>query len=147
MQEIDLPDRDRVLIWLSRNQLARRNISRDEFTYHLGKLYEAAKRQGERTDLTSGHFDQKLGEADRFADEYQVSEKTVRRAAEYARAVDRIAELKERSVGEIVGERTPRSELIRQVEAEDLASTVLSSTVRSRTNGTHRPSTSNRRGP
>ena len=33
-----------MFLWLSRNQLARRNISRDEFTFHLGKLFEATKR-------------------------------------------------------------------------------------------------------
>ena len=91
MQEIDLSGRDAVFVWLSRNQLARRNISRDEFTFHLGVLLEGAKRQGERTDLTFRQSGGKLQTAARLAEEYQVSRATVERAAEYTRAVDRVA--------------------------------------------------------
>jgi hypothetical protein len=72
---------------------ARRNLTADEYRYYIGKLYEGRKHQGTRTDLTSGHFDQKLIAED-IADEHGMSEKTVRRAATFARDVDTVAELR-----------------------------------------------------
>jgi hypothetical protein len=44
--------------------------------YYLGRKYERAKKQGERTDLTSGQNDQKSTSAERIADEHGTTEKT-----------------------------------------------------------------------
>lgn len=64
------------------NQLGRRNLTREQFTVLLGWRYLKEKRQGERTDLTSGQNDQKSETAaERIAADHNVSEKTVRRAA------------------------------------------------------------------
>src|SRR5262249_51368673 len=70
-------------------QLARRNLSPAAESYLRGKRYLQAKRQGTRTDLTSGHSDQKSA-AERLGDELKVGERTIRRDGKFAEAVDGI---------------------------------------------------------
>ena len=57
-----------------------------------GRRYNRAKRQGERTDLTSGHFVQKSQPnettAERLASQHGVTERTIRRDGEFADAVE-----------------------------------------------------------
>ena len=52
--EVDLPDKEAAKEWIVTNQLGRRNLTPQEASYYRGKLYESKKRQGARTDLTSG---------------------------------------------------------------------------------------------
>jgi hypothetical protein len=90
---LEFESRDDARDWILENQLGRRNLSESAFAYFLGKTYERRKRQGARNDLTCGQGDQKLKTtAELLAAEKGVSEKTVRRAAEFARNVDKIAE-------------------------------------------------------
>ena len=42
------------------NQLGRRNLTKDDFTLLLGRRYNAQKKQGERTDITSPQNGDKL---------------------------------------------------------------------------------------
>ena len=78
--------------WIIKNQLGRRNLTEQEASYYRGKLYESRKRQGARTDLTSGQNVQKLSTAEEIGKQYGVDEKTIRRDATYAKAVDKVAE-------------------------------------------------------
>ena len=73
------------------DQLGRRNLTADQFRYYVGRKYQRAKRQGARTDLTSGQNDQKSDAATRIAAEHGTGEKTVRRAGDYARNLDDVA--------------------------------------------------------
>lgn len=76
------------------NQLSRRNLSPNEASLYRGLAYRMAeKRQGERTDRTSGHFVRKLPAAERIARQHGVTERTVRRDEQFADAVDRITEV------------------------------------------------------
>lgn len=90
--EIDLPDKEAVKEWIIKNQLGRRNLTSQEASYYRGKLYESKKRQGARTDLTSGQNVQKLSTAEEIGKQYGVDEKTIRRDAEFSKAVDKVAE-------------------------------------------------------
>lgn len=81
--------------WIIRNQLGRRNLTRDQWEYFLGERYNREKRQGARTDLTSGKNDHKLQTSKRLADEYGVTEKTVRRAGKTAEMLNEHPEEKE----------------------------------------------------
>ena len=85
---MDLPDLEAALEWVDRNQLGRRNLTDEERAVVIGRLYERRKRQGRRTDLTSGQIDQRLTTAEQIARELKIGEKTVRRAAEFLRAVE-----------------------------------------------------------
>ncbi|UQA63208.1 hypothetical protein [Polyangium aurulentum] len=88
---ISLPDREAAIQWILRHQLGRRNLSPEAMSYLRGRMYCSAKRQGERTDLTSGHSAQKLTTAEQIAAQYKVDEKTIRRDAQFAEQIDRLA--------------------------------------------------------
>lgn len=88
---IVLDDRNAVRNWIINNQLARRNCTEEQKAYLRGQRYITEKRQGERSDLTSGQNVQKSTTAEALAVEYKVDEKTIRRDAKYAEAVDSIA--------------------------------------------------------
>ena len=91
LHEVQLSSREDAEDWIDRNQLGRRNLHPDAFTLLLGRRYNRAKRQGERTDLTSGQNDQKCDwTSARIAKEHGVFEKTVRRAGKVADAVDKL---------------------------------------------------------
>lgn len=53
-------------------------------------MYERQKKQGKRTDLTSAQIEQKLNTGEKIASLAGVGQATVRRAAEFAKAVDAI---------------------------------------------------------
>lgn len=86
---VGFDSRDEAKEWVARNQLGRRNLTEAKRQYCIGLLYNNAK-QGHGGDRkSSGHSDhliQKTAEA--VAKEQGVSEKTVRRAGEFAESVD-----------------------------------------------------------
>jgi len=89
--EVNLPDMDTAKEWIIKNQLGRRNLTEQEASYYRGKLYESRKRQGERTDLTSAQNVLKFNTAEEIGKEYGVSHMTVKRDAEFSKAVDKVA--------------------------------------------------------
>jgi N6-adenosine-specific RNA methylase IME4 len=93
VHEMRFSSRDHAADWMDRNQLGRRNLHPDAFTLLLGRRYNRAKRQGERTDITSGKSCQKSTTAERLALEHGVTEKTVRNAGKVADAVDKLKAL------------------------------------------------------
>lgn len=56
----------------------------------LGRRYNRAKKQGERTDLTSGKSCQKSTTAERIAKDHGVTEKTVRNAGKFQEAASKL---------------------------------------------------------
>jgi N6-adenosine-specific RNA methylase IME4 len=92
VEERHFESRDAALAEIVNTQLARRNLTDSWSKYLLGRDYEAGKRQGARTDLTSGNSCHK-STAERIAEERRVSERTVRNSADFARAIDRIAKV------------------------------------------------------
>jgi len=90
---VSLLDREAAIAWIEENQLGRRNLTADQFRYFLGRKYERAKRQGARTDLTSGKNCPKLQTADVIAEQHGVSPRTVKNAASYARDLDKVTEI------------------------------------------------------
>jgi hypothetical protein len=89
--EKEFIDRDAVKAYIIHEQLGRRNLSPGAESYLRGKRYLETKQQGTRSDLTSGQSDQK-STAEQLAEEFNVGEKTIRREAKFAEAVDQIAE-------------------------------------------------------
>src|SRR5262245_15479841 len=81
---------DAAKSWVFAVHLGRRSVTPEMDSYDRGRRYNAEKRQGERTDLTSGHSDQKLDAADSLAREFGVSNRTIRRDGAFAAALDAI---------------------------------------------------------
>lgn len=88
---LELEDKERVKLWIINNQLARRNLNKEEFTYFLGEKYHQTKKfSGEHGEV--GQSDP-LRTSERVAQEHEgVSERTVRRAAGYTNAVNTVDE-------------------------------------------------------
>jgi phage N-6-adenine-methyltransferase len=87
--EIALPNREAAEDWIDTNQLGRRNLTPDQASLLRGRRYNRLKKQGERTDLTSGQNVQKLPHtAERLAEQHGVTERTIRRDGDFAEAVE-----------------------------------------------------------
>lgn len=99
--QVDLNTRDEAADWIDRNQLGRRNLSRQDYKLLLGRRYNRAKKQGERTDITSGKSCQKSTTAERLAKEHGVTEKTVRNAGKFQAAAATLGIEKEIAAGKV----------------------------------------------
>lgn len=93
-EPLDFDTREDVIEWMIRNQLARRNQTPEQISYFRGKLYEQMKKEeGGRSDRVFGVDKMSTPKtAQSIADDYGVDEKTIRRDADYAKAIDTIAE-------------------------------------------------------
>lgn len=88
---VSLPSLDAALAWQVRNQFGKRNLTPAEISYLRGREYLFVKQDhgGDRRG-SSGHSDH-LKSGEQVAARHGVGEKTVRRDAEYSRAVDIMA--------------------------------------------------------
>lgn len=87
--ELSFPDANEAEEWMIRNQLGRRNLTADRFDYYIGKLYNQAKEPSEKP--------QNLHDAAaKLAEEFGVSERTVRRAGDTSLGVDKLEQIKGR---------------------------------------------------
>ena len=93
IEVLEFDSRNDALLWIDEHQAGRRNLTDSAYTYRLGKIYEVRKRQGSRSDLTSHQNGERLTTAEKIARQKGVSKNTVERAAEYAHAVDQIADV------------------------------------------------------
>ena len=88
-------NRHEALTWICKNQLGRRNLTFQQKKYLIGRQYESEKasekfhgNQYIKVQSGGGQNVHHQKTAERIADENGINEKTVRRAAEYSRAVD-----------------------------------------------------------
>ncbi len=108
IHEMEFADRDSAMDWMDANQLGRRNIKPEDFTMILGRRYNRTKRQGARTDLTLAQNDTKSepsNTAAKLAKEHGVSEATVKRAGEFADAVDGLGLQGDLKAGKLKGKK------------------------------------------
>lgn len=80
-------DIEEVKEWMLRNQLGRRNLTPQRFDYYLGKLYNQTK--GTKKD-GEGEASSEIGK------QFGVSERTVRRAGDIAKGIDKLEQVKGR---------------------------------------------------
>lgn len=90
---IDFPDRDAATDWIIRNQLGRRNLTREQRAYLIGKRYEAQKKapHGRADRDFWGGQNAHPKTAQKIAEEERVYETTVRRSAKFVQDIDAIA--------------------------------------------------------
>jgi len=93
LREVKLRDRAAARRWIDDNQRGRRNLTREEAAYTVGTLYNRTKlpHGGSRSGRGSSAKNWHLKTADALAKRYHVAASTVRNAADYAAAVDKIA--------------------------------------------------------
>jgi len=95
--EKEFADRYEAIAWICKNQLGRRNLTKEQKKYLIGKQYEAEKAShgGERgnqyTDLASsqnGNLPKHNKTCERIAEENGISKNSVLRAEAFSKAVD-----------------------------------------------------------
>ena len=87
---MNFKDMSEVKDWMVSNQLGKRNITEETKSYLRGMRYnqEKGKRGGDKK--SKGQSDRLINTSDSLADTYKVSEKTIRRDAQYTDAIDKL---------------------------------------------------------
>jgi DNA repair photolyase len=115
-------DRDEAIRWVTEHQLGRRNLTPEAYAFLRGRLYNGMKRQGSRSDLTSGHSAQKSTTAQQIAAKYKVDEKTIRRDGRFAEQLDALADAVGANVKDEVltrGARISRADVPRLLQVDE----------------------------
>jgi hypothetical protein len=94
VREVELPDEKAAIAYIFQIQRQRRNLTREALSYFRGAEYHAVKQQrgGKRERKAKGQSDPLPSTAVVLAEKYGVSDKTVKRDAIFALAIDRIVE-------------------------------------------------------
>ena len=95
--ELEFETEDDAILWVLQNQLARRNLTDEQRAVVLGRLYNQLKLKQGRPNEKVENFTTFSGSAATsrtLGALHGVSERTVRNAAEFAKAVDSVAEIK-----------------------------------------------------
>ena len=105
-EDLEFDSREDVIEWMIRNQLNRRNQTPEQISYFRGKLYEQRKKAPHRPlkGAQNAHLSKT---AETIADEYGVNQATIRRDADFAKAIDTIG----KQVGEDVKHQILSGEL------------------------------------
>ena len=91
---IDLPDREAAMDWMDANQLGRRNLTREAHDLLLGRRYNRTKKSVPNPSGSNQHAevkgqnDPQPNTAAKLAEQHGVSEATVKRAGQFAEAVE-----------------------------------------------------------
>lgn len=98
--EVELEDREEAADWIDANQLGRRNLTPDAFKFMLGRRYNRTKQTpaeaGAKGGSSSGQVVHRLPKtSETLAAEHGVSERTVRRAGDFASKVEADPDLQE----------------------------------------------------
>lgn len=91
---VEFVDREAAMDWMDANQLGRRNITPDQFTLLLGRRYNRAKKAhggtGANQYVQKDQIEPSASTAEKLAAEHGVSPATVKRAGQYAEAVETV---------------------------------------------------------
>lgn len=111
-REMDFTDKWAAFEWMYRNQLGRRNLTDEQRTVLIGKMYEARKNthgnhaergaDGKYLCAQNGHIGEKKRSADQIADDLGIGHNTVKRAEKFAKGVDAIREVSEEAADKIL---------------------------------------------
>lgn len=98
IEEKKFGDIEEVLLWIDTNQLGRRNLTDEQRAYVIGRMYERQKKNQVQnlkqfSESPSGQFVHSVKTSEKIASFTGTNEKTVRRAAEFAKAVEVIKEV------------------------------------------------------
>ncbi len=82
--------KDDALDWIDKNQIGRRNLSRDDFNIVLGRIYNRSKKADGHRGPKKLDQNEPASTADKLAKEHGVSSATVKRAGKFAEAVEKV---------------------------------------------------------
>lgn len=107
--EVECADRAAAIKWIDDNVLGQRNLKEAELDYHRGKKYLAEKKgrggDGSNQHAQKGHDVPIASTAAKIAATEGVSDKTVKRDAQYAAAIDKITAVAPQAAAAILSEK------------------------------------------
>lgn len=90
VKEMSFPSIEAVKIWMMQNQLGRRNLTKERFHYFIGQLYNATKQS--HGGKIKPQDEKKTAEI--IGEKHGIAERTVRRAGDFAKGIDRVGSAK-----------------------------------------------------
>lgn len=112
VREMHFDDKWAAFDWMYRNQLGRRNLTDEQRTYMIGKMYEARKKsRGNTTELRNPDGTYQSGQSDAvgkktrelIAEELGIGAKTVERSEKFAKGVDAIRGVNPDAADKVLG--------------------------------------------
>lgn len=102
VERLELSTRDEAADWIDRNQLGRRNLSKQDYKLLLGRRYNRAKKSNDGS-RGNQHTEApaKVTTASKIAKDHGVSEKTVRNAGKFQEAAAKLGIEKEIAAGKV----------------------------------------------
>lgn len=101
VEAMDFGSRDEAADWIDRNQLGRRNLSKQDYKLLLGRRYNRAKKAAHRPDNVEKVTALPQRTSERLAKEHGVTEKTVRNAGKFQAAAAKLGIEKEIAAGKV----------------------------------------------
>ena len=107
VEPMEFASRDDAADWIDRNQLGRRNLSRQDYKLLLGRRYNRTKRAAGGQDGNTNAVKNEVEKvttsktAERLANEHGVTEKTVRNAGKFQEAAAKLGIEKEIAAGKV----------------------------------------------
>jgi ParB-like chromosome segregation protein Spo0J len=101
VEPMEFDSRDEAADWIDRNQLGRRNLSRQDYKLLLGRRYNRAKKAAHRPENVEKVTTLPERTSERLAKEHGVTEKTVRNAGKYQAAAEKLGIEKEIAAGKV----------------------------------------------
>lgn len=108
VEAMEFGSRDEAADWIDRNQLGRRNLSKQDYKLLLGRRYNRAKKVAGGTEGNTNASKNDAGKlstsnttAKKLAREHGVDEKTVRRAGKFQEAAAKLGIEKEIAAGKV----------------------------------------------
>lgn len=111
-RKMNFPDKWAAFEWMYKNQLGRRNLTDEQRTYMIGKMYEARKNtnafKGNQHTVQSGgaQFEHKQRTADLIAKEIGVGKETVKRSEKFSKGVDALREVSPEAADKVLNGKT-----------------------------------------
>jgi hypothetical protein len=120
VEHLEFDTRDQAADWIDRNQLGRRNLSKQDYKLLLGRRYNRAKKSQGAPEGNQNHSDNKvekvttLKTAERLAKEHGVTEKTVRNAGKFQEAAAKLGIEKDIAAGKV---KAPEAAVVNAAKA------------------------------
>lgn len=101
VEALEFGGREEAADWIDRNQLGRRNLSKQDYKLLLGRRYNRAKKAAHRPDNAEKVTTLPERTSERLAKEHGVTEKTVRNAGKFQAAAAKLGIEKEIAAGKV----------------------------------------------
>ena len=130
-RNMNFADRWAAIDWMCRNQLGRRNLTDEQRTFTIGKMYEArkkssgaptgnanaSKQSAQIGQLVSENDKKKHGVSGDIALELNIGRNTVRRAEKFAKGVDALRQIDEEAANKVLAGKSK----LTKAEVADIA--------------------------